>query len=697
MEKTIVLNESFFECLVKLGNQDRKAVMNTIKLMKEDITMPSLSVHKIDKEKCDSRFRSARVNSDLRVIFLTGGEYCAAVYVDHHDAAYEWCVGKYYKETIFGAGYIYDELCESKQQERFNSILEEQAYSYSYEKPLFENKLTKKEIKKLGINSIHAENILKITDEDTFMEYITLFPEELQEALIDIYTGTKTLTETLLELEDREMSEKLKNAAEFSLIQKDSGRRFYVVGSTEEIEKMSEMQDFERWITFLHPSQKKYSQMNANGPILIEGGPGTGKTVLGMHRAVYLSQNVYKKSDEKKILFCTYSRKLAKYISKNIEKLYTQKNVDINIDVVGVDSFIAKYVNDDKPATGSDTIDILKQVFRSNSWGPKYSFDFFKYEYLQVIQRYGLRTIEQYLAVDRRGMKVPLNSKQREYIWTFFERIKDIQQKRNIKTFADRAAELERMFDTGELLPMYDSVIIDEAQDLEPVKLRVLSKCVKKQPNNMMILSDYNQRIFSMRSWKNDANVNIVGRTYYLSVNYRMTKEISDYACTVFFQDQDRTEYMRGFKSVILGTNPVIRECRDYATQSKVIIATLMEHVKRGDLLKQICVIFPFQKDLTDFNEELKKAHIKSLLLTGDIIPEDAKDDQVCLCTTKGVKGLEFPIVVLGSSNKIGIVHNSSGEAEVFVDADLKKQRNCERYVAVTRARDILYVTYVEE
>ena len=41
MEKTIVLNESFFECLVKLGNQDRKAVMNTIKLMKEDITMPS--------------------------------------------------------------------------------------------------------------------------------------------------------------------------------------------------------------------------------------------------------------------------------------------------------------------------------------------------------------------------------------------------------------------------------------------------------------------------------------------------------------------------------------------------------------------------------------------------------------------------------------------------------------------------------
>lgn len=61
MEKKIVLNDSFFECIVKLGNQERKAVMNTVRLMKEDITTPSLSVHKINREKCDDRFRSARV------------------------------------------------------------------------------------------------------------------------------------------------------------------------------------------------------------------------------------------------------------------------------------------------------------------------------------------------------------------------------------------------------------------------------------------------------------------------------------------------------------------------------------------------------------------------------------------------------------------------------------------------------------
>lgn len=696
MEKKIVLNDSFFECLVKLGNQDRKLVMNTVKIMKEDITTPSLKVHKIDKEKCDARFRSARVNSDLRIIFLTGGDYCAAVYVDHHDAAYDWCVGKYFKETVFGAGYIYDEIEEMQQQKKLDSIFEEQAYSYYQSKPLFEGKLTKKEIEKLGITGIHAENILKINDEDTFMEYIKLFPEELQEALIDLYTDSKSLNEVLYDLEDHDLNEIKNGENELSLIQKDSGRRFYVVGSTEEIEKMSEMEDFDKWTTFLHPSQKRYSQLNANGPVLIEGGPGTGKTVLGIHRAAYLSQNVYTKSNNGRILFCTFSKKLSKYIDGNIKKLYNQRNIDFNVDVVSVDAFFDSFIDEKYNFSNSEMLDILNQVYKTNNWND-YTADFFRYEYYQVIQRYGITTLEEYKKVDRKGMKIPLNANQRTFVWNYFEKVFQIQEKRNVKTFVDRALILENKLDCGLVSPMYDSIIVDEAQDLEPAKLRILYKCVKKQPNNMMILSDYNQRIFTLRSWKNDANINIVGRTYYLALNYRTTKEISDYACAVFFQDQEKNEYMKNFKSVIMGSDPVIHGCKDYQMQNKVILATILELKKRGNDLKQICVVFPYLKEVKEFAAELEKTHIKALVLEGEAIPEDAEKNMICLGTTKGIKGLEFPIVILASSNKIGMIANINKETELFVDADLKKQRDCERYVAVTRARDSLYVTYVEE
>ena len=38
----------------------------------------------------------------------------------------------------------------------------------------------------------------------------------------------------------------------------------------------------EQWRVFLHPSQRKLVEMNANGPVRVLGGAGTGKTVVLM-------------------------------------------------------------------------------------------------------------------------------------------------------------------------------------------------------------------------------------------------------------------------------------------------------------------------------------------------------------------------------------------------------------------------------
>lgn len=696
MQKNIAFKDSFFDSLNKLGNQDRKSTIATIKEMRKDISMPSLSVHKIDKVKCDPRFRSARVNSDLRIIFLSDGDYCAVVYVDHHDKAYDWCEGKYYKETVFGAGYIYDEIAENVEQEKLDTHFETQQYAVGGMSPLFEGKISKKEIEKLGITGIHADNILKISDEEIFIEYIQLFPEELQEALLDIYAGSKTFEEVFAELEDNGTKEELNDNLKYSMLQKDSGRRFYVVGNEEELENMAEVEDFKKWTTFLHPSQKKFAELNSHGPVLIEGGPGTGKTVLGIHRAAYLSKNVFKADEGKKILFCTYSKKLARYISDNIEKLYAQRGIKNNVDVMGVDSFVAKYISGTYEIKNSTMYEIFVHVFKSKSWG-KYTFDFFRYEYYQVIQRYGITSLEQYILADRKGMKIALTKRQREEVWRFFDEVKRLQKNRNAITFVDRALMLESKIDSGEISPMYDSIIIDEAQDLEPSKLRLLSKCVKGQDNSLMILSDFNQRIFTLRSWRKDANISIVGRTHHLSLNYRTTKQISDYACTIFFQDQEINDYMRDFKSIIMGNDPIVQACKNDNIQTKVIIATITQLQKQGYELRDICVVFPFVKDMELFKNELARLQINSIVLQDDIIPADANEEQVCLCSTKGIKGLEFETVILSSSEKIGTVGALNNDLELYVDADLKKQRECERYVAVTRARDNLFVTYVEE
>ena len=42
--------------------------------------------------------------------------------------------------------------------------------------------------------------------------------------------------------------------------------------------------------------------VNDNNVCVITGGPGTGKTIVGIHRAAYLAEKVYKKEDGKRIL-----------------------------------------------------------------------------------------------------------------------------------------------------------------------------------------------------------------------------------------------------------------------------------------------------------------------------------------------------------------------------------------------------------
>lgn len=61
-----------------------------------------------------------------------------------------------------------------------------------------------------------------------------------------------------------------------------------------------------------------------------------------------------------------------------------------------------------------------------------------------------------------------------------------------------------------------------------------------------------------------------------------------------------------------------------------------------------------------------------------------------------GVKGLEFSIVIISDYNRIGTQKDMYGnltEAKV----DYKKLIECEKYVAITRARDFVLITYLGE
>lgn len=684
MKKQIAITDSFLNSVFRLNNQDRKRAFNTAKQIAENSTSPSLHLHSIDREKCDKKFLSARVNLDLRMILVNRGEISTLLYVDHHDAAYDWCVGKYLVKTDFGTEYIYD---EKKTEKAIRDLGQEEDVPDYLQFALKQSLLAKKGIKKkdlikIGIQDIHAENLLGINDDERLLSYIEIFPEEMQEAIIDLATGTRSFDAVYNDLYNHDIDSK----------HNDSIRRFYLTEDLNELEQLMENEDFEKWTVFLHPSQERLVTMNCNGPMLIEGGPGTGKTIVGIHRAVRLASEVYRKKENYRILFCTFSKKLANFIKQKIEHLCKIKGVDYNIDVMSVDSYILRLLGEKAiPVNLKEIEEIIKSVYRTGTW--RFSIEFYIQEYYEVIEKYHIINKDGYLVVKRIGSGQALSKAMREEIWEFYELVLREKRSRKAYSFVDRAYQLVSLLEEGKIEKKYDSIIIDEAQDLESIKVKALCKSVKNEKNGACILSDRNQRIFRLNSWSREADVNVVGRTFYLRVNYRTTKQINDYARSQFIDFDTKSAANREYISIMSGEEPEVVSCKSDGEENRLIVERTRRFAENYNP-DEICVLASTYEKLNAIKAIFEYEGISTSILTGDAIP--LMDGSVKICTTSGVKGLEFSVVIIASFNKIGTQRQNYGSASEMA-INYEKLVECEKYVAITRARDKVLITYTGE
>lgn len=690
MNKNIIIAKSFLLSSQKLNKKESKATFSTIEKLTRGENLSALQIHDIENCKCDKNFRSARVNKELRVIFLMQGDNYKLLYVDHHDDAYRWCDGKYSSKTDFGSEYMYDEIAF---EEKANTNIMDENVFFGSLKPLLEEQgINKQEIMKLGIREIHAETILKINDEGRLLEYLDVFPEEQMEAIMDLASGEKKFEEVYNSLLDVDENDNIIDGID----QKDSKRRYYLA-TTDELKYLMENDEFEKWKLFLHPSQKRIVDGFYNGPVLIEGGPGTGKTIVGIHRAVQLAQNVFKKSDNKKILICTFSKKLARIIRQKVDELLNQHNMPSNIDVCGIDSYIYQLLRDNNVSLNVDMnafYELFKRIYYSEERTEP--IEFYHYEYFEIIEKNHITTETEYLEVNRKGAGKPIRKTVRKEIWNFFEKIFMAKKEFKVYTFVDRAIELLNLIDSGSANLRYDAVIIDEAQDLEAIKLKAVCRSIKNTANgnSLFILSDVNQRIFRLSTWKNDIGINVVGRTHYLKVNYRTTKQISDYARYQFKNANMINSHVKEYKSITSGNQPIIEGFENKSQQLKYILDKVKRYITVGYPMYEIGIICPSNSHCHQVETILEINNIQTNLLTGENIP--AKDKGVSICTTSGVKGLEFSVVIVFEYKDIG-QYKMSYFSKPEIKLDYDKLIECEKYVATTRARDELTITYIEE
>jgi hypothetical protein len=100
----------------------------------------------------------------------------------------------------------------------------------------------------------------------------------------------------------------------------DAQRRFRIMADVEELARALDY-PWEKWTVFLHPAQRQIMEKDFNGPARVSGSAGTGKTIVALHRAVFLARS----NPDARILLTTFSESLANALRVKLARLISNE------------------------------------------------------------------------------------------------------------------------------------------------------------------------------------------------------------------------------------------------------------------------------------------------------------------------------------------------------------------------------------
>ena len=436
---------------------------------------------------------------------------------------------------------------------------------------------------------------------------------------------------------------------------------------------------FDEWKIYLHPKQRKVVEKSYNGPVLVEGGPGTGKSLVGIYRALELSKTIYPAKEGKKILFLTYTKNLVNNLKKDIEKIYQMENVENNVIVKGIDSLL-KEIGMEAGIIKNYSYGLDKDIKKVNIYKNIIGNRFLKYEYEEVILKRGIETLEDYKNINSSLERDALNKGILEVSWELLEKIKD--RRKHKKNSIELSYLLRDLIKNKELEAEYDSIIIDETQDLSGIQVEVLSLLCKNERNGLFFLSDPYQRIYKLHSFEDEFKMNFKNRKERLKVNYRTTGQIKRFADEIFSTDKRFKEnYI--LENLLLGKKVKKTKTNDFANKVREIINDIKQ---KGEYKpEEIGILAHSNNELKAIESMGKKSSIDmNILKSGASIMED----NINLATFAGCKGLEFRVVIVVEKEEYRIEEGPYKEFE-------KRLMDCQKYVAYTRGREKLEIIKV--
>lgn len=269
------IHQNFINSLKLLSKSDFKSVKSMLSILKTGQLTPGMRLHPVGS------FFSLSANMDIRIIVAKKRDEFTLIYVNHHDAAYQWAKQTRILETDINT----TEIVNIKNAQELIDNNEDQYVPLPIQK------------------------LLSLSDEDKFLESILNMSPEWQEWLLKSFinknnplSAMPSSTSLVISLNDDKLLEK---ALSF---------------------------DIPSWEVFLHPKQRQAIDCVNKKSIAITGGPGTGKTVILLNRVI---EHAPKVGESSCMVLFTYSKSLADYLNRLLRNILKRNFFILPLYVLG--------------------------------------------------------------------------------------------------------------------------------------------------------------------------------------------------------------------------------------------------------------------------------------------------------------------------------------------------------------------------
>ena len=683
---TVAIASEFLDAFARIPRAQQRKVREFTEKFRTNPKGPGINYEKIHAVK-DDKVRTVRIDQKYRAVVLhpAEGDVYVLVWVDNHDEAMEWAGKRRFEvNPVTGSLQVFS-VIEAEQVVSTEKTVD----------PGMLDAYADDVLLSFGVPEALLPAVRAVKTQDALLPLLKHLPAEAAEALTWLGEGDSleevraaiTITPAKEKVNPKDLATSLENP--------DTKRRFVAIKSQDDLTSILNA-PLAKWRVFLHPSQEKLVSKKFNGPARVLGGPGTGKTVVAMHRARHLAREVFKEKTDR-ILFTTFTANLAENVEQNLRSLCGAEME--RIEVVHLHAWAVRFMKTqgvDFRIADDEELDQSWDEALSVVGDPDFDVGFLKQEWALVVQANGITTMPAYLQVPRTGRGRTLTKPQRGKVWKVFEEFRSALRDRDKYEWLQVIQETRKYLEKkGAILP-YRAVVVDESQDFHPEEWKLIRALVPEGPNDLFLVGDAHQRIYGRKVVLKNCGVLIQGRSSHLKINYRTTEQIRNWSMALLrgveVDDLDGEEEKEsGYKSLLSGQRPEVR-IFETADQEGRFLAESVRGLIQHKPAEEICLVARTRKLLEErYQPLLESVKVKTVILEQQ---NDPSEGGVRLATMHRVKGLEFPVMILAGINSHMVpLRMSFAEGDPTAKAEHEERERSLLFVAATRARDHLIVT----